>query len=234
VDEDEEDSTAGAGTSPAQWIETDSVGSSEISTEGGVQLSDCSNWEAETVPEAPVQSGSGIEGSSNGRDGTVKAVSSSSSSSSSPDDDELDDSDSATGSGFQWLDGSGRANSVDDDELSEAGACQVSSGTSQVVSDSDSTGAGGVQMGDEADSEDDSSSSTDSDDSDSHSTTGEEACHEAADSVVEDDSSTGAGGWKDGSETQSPWGCCQVGMVSDSDCQMGATSMTDSVSVDSL
>jgi len=67
---------------------------------------DSTKSEAETVPEAPVQRGSGNEGNEKETEGTVKWVSSSSSSL----DEELEDddptethSDSGTGVGFQLL-----------------------------------------------------------------------------------------------------------------------------------
>jgi hypothetical protein len=48
-----------------QWTETDSLERLERSTEGGVHVVVWWKSEAETGPEAPVQSGCGIEGSEN-------------------------------------------------------------------------------------------------------------------------------------------------------------------------
>jgi hypothetical protein len=79
-DEDDEDSTGAAAGSTeetlkeleTQWTETDSDGREERSTDGGVHEVEVStNWEVETVPSAPVQSGSGIDGREKETDGMV-------------------------------------------------------------------------------------------------------------------------------------------------------------------
>jgi hypothetical protein len=80
-DEDDEDDSTGAAAGSTvetlkeletQWTETDSDGREEMSMDGGVHEVEVStNWEVETVPSAPVQSGSGIDGREKETDGMV-------------------------------------------------------------------------------------------------------------------------------------------------------------------